>query len=138
MRLKLKRVAQYGNSVMGQLWKEDPVTGTEEMLCDTLENSQYMIPAGEYRVDVTYSPKFRRLLPILCSVPGRSGIRIHAGNTYKDSTGCILVGKACGAALVGSRGMEERVRSTLSSSERVTLSVENAVLREETLINNYY
>ena len=116
MKLKLKRVAQYGNSVMGQLWREDPVTGTEEMLCDTLENSQYMIPAGEYRVDVTYSPKFGRLLPILCSVPGRSGIRIHAGNSYKDSKGCILVGKANGAALVESRVMEERVTRALTNA----------------------
>ena len=28
----------------------------------------------------------------LCDVPGRAGIAIHAGNTYQDSTGCLLVG----------------------------------------------
>ena len=125
MRLKLRRVAQYGNSVMGELWKEDSVTGTGEMLCDTLENSQYLIPEGEYRVDVTHSPKFERLLPILCSVPGRSGIRIHAGNSYKDSKGCILVGKANGAGLVESRGTEERVTKTLAPIENCILKIEH-------------
>jgi hypothetical protein len=37
-------------------------------------------------------PKFRRILPELLSVVGRTAIRIHAGNSYKDSQGCILVG----------------------------------------------
>ena len=127
MRLKLRRVAQYGNSVMGELWKEDSVTGTDEKLCDTLENSQYLIPEGEYRVDVTHSPKFGRLLPILCSVPGRSGIRIHAGNSYKDSKGCILVGKANGAGLVESRGTEERVTKMLTPIENCILKIDTNI-----------
>ena len=60
-------------------------------VCDTLENADYLIPALIYEVGVTMSPKFKRLLPILRQVPGRSGIRIHRGTKPEHSNGCILI-----------------------------------------------
>jgi len=51
------------------------------------------IPRGSYRLHVNYSQHFQRLLPLLDSVPGYTGIRIHGGNTAADTAGCILVGK---------------------------------------------
>lgn len=51
------------------------------------------IPYGEYEVKVTYSPKFKRELPLLLNVPAFEGIRIHRGNSHKDSSGCILLGE---------------------------------------------
>ena len=51
------------------------------------------IPEGRYPVVVTYSPKFKKWLPQLLNVPQFSGIRIHAGNTAKDTEGCILPGE---------------------------------------------
>ena len=45
----------------------------------TIENDDYIIPCGTYPVRVTWSPKFKRMLPILLNVPGRSGIRVHRG-----------------------------------------------------------
>lgn len=51
------------------------------------------IPYGEYEVKVTYSPKFKRDLPILLDVPNFDGIRIHRGNSSADSSGCILTGE---------------------------------------------
>ena len=63
-------------------------------ICDTLENADYLIPALVYKVQVTQSPKFRRLLPCLVQVPGRSGIRVHRGTRPDHSKGCILVSAA--------------------------------------------
>ena len=51
------------------------------------------IPYGEYEIKVTYSPKFKRDLPLLLNVPCFEGIRIHRGNTNKDTSGCVLLGE---------------------------------------------
>ena len=88
--------------------KASPTGGGLEgaYFCDTLEptwrdykNGAYKIkgksaiPEGRYAVVISYSPKFKQWLPILLGVPKFEGIRIHAGNTAKDTEGCILVGQ---------------------------------------------
>lgn len=52
------------------------------------------IPTGRYRVEITYSQRFKRILPVLIGVPGFSGIRIHSGNWAKDTDGCLLPGRS--------------------------------------------
>lgn len=56
------------------------------------KNNYPCIPAGDYTVVMRFSAKFQQLMPTLLDVPGRRGILIHTGNTYKDTKGCILVG----------------------------------------------
>ena len=88
MLIKLIRNQPQGKALFGQLYVDG------EYFCDTLENTDYAIPTGFYRLRVTMSPRFRIYLPILDGVIGRSGIRIHAGNTIDHTEGCILVGEA--------------------------------------------
>ena len=99
MYYKLIRQPAQGKAVTGKLyWTSHYVNKrTGELverlhfLCDTLENLDYLVPALIYRIAVTQSPKFKRLLPILCQVPGRSGIRFHRGSRPEHSKGCILI-----------------------------------------------
>jgi hypothetical protein len=55
----------------------------------TLENADFLIPAGTYPVERTWSPKFKKFLPLI-SVPDREGIRIHRGSIPEHSHGCVL------------------------------------------------
>ena len=66
---KLYRVSHYTNKRTGVLVER------LRLICPTLENADKMVPALIYRVAVTNSPRFKRLLPVLCQVPNRSGIR---------------------------------------------------------------
>ena len=89
MLIRLLRHAPQGACIFGQLSVDDSA-----LVMDTLEHLDYAIPTGFYRLRMTYSPKFQEVLPVLDGVLSRTGIRIHAGNTIRDTTGCVLVGVA--------------------------------------------
>ena len=85
--IRLTRISRDGKAVRGIMRAE----GQEYA---TLENADYIIPVGTYEVRVTYSPRFKRMLPLVEQVPGRSGIRFHRGTRPEHSKGCILVSAA--------------------------------------------
>jgi len=107
MYYKLIREPADGKAVRGTIYQtEHRYSGSageyKEYLtpiCDTLENADHLVPALIYKVSVTRSPKFKRLLPVLEQVPGRTGIRIHRGTKPEHSRGCILVSPANEQAL---------------------------------------
>ena len=86
--LTLIRDVNGDKAVMGKLYFNGG------LVCYTLENATNAIPCGVYYVQNSKSPKFKRELPLICNsgVPSSRGIRMHRGNTAKDSQGCILVG----------------------------------------------
>lgn len=99
MYYKLIRMPAEGKAVRGRLFltshyfnnRTGESTEVLHPICDTLENADYLIPALIYKVSVTRSTKFQRLLPILEQVPGRTGIRFHRGTRPEHSKGCILI-----------------------------------------------
>ena len=86
--LILKRTGQKGKAVTGTL--VIPIDN-DKLLVATLENADFLIPAGTYPLKLTWSPKFKKQLPEICDVPERAGIRIHMGTIPEHSTGCVLV-----------------------------------------------
>lgn len=54
------------------------------------------IPAGRYRVQITWSNRFKREMIQLMDVPGFAGIRVHPGNWHTNTEGCILPGMKYG------------------------------------------
>lgn len=113
IRMSMKRV----DILLERQYKEDTFTAgimylNGDYFCDTLEdidrglkqefslaelkelkvNGKTAIPTGRYKVVLTHSPRFKEVLPLLEDVPAYEGIRIHSGNTHKDTEGCIIVG----------------------------------------------
>ena len=106
MKLELKRIALNEEYTIGKLY----VNG--EYFCDVLEDKvrdfnkdgdlldkgetkvygKTAIPYGTYTIILTYSNRFKKILPLIENVPGFEGIRIHPGNTAVDTHGCLLVG----------------------------------------------
>lgn len=117
MLLGLERHPPGLTGVVGELTIDGaPFTHTLERL-PTADSP--CIPAGLYRVVLTESDRAKRgllwcpgadrkppdyRLPLLLSVPGREGIRMHAANSAADLRGCIGVGSWHGGEfLTGSR-----------------------------------
>ena len=99
-------------------------------ICYTLENAAKAIPAGLYSIENSKSPKFGRELPLLLSdkVPSRRGVRIHAGNTYQDSTACVLVGMKRDDA-------KERIDESKDAEKMVTMLCRN--VRSIAIVERY-
>ena len=132
IKLRLERRYKGSKYTIGKLFIND------EYFCDTIEDidrglkssmsveyikkkkvyAETAIPTGTYKIEMTYSNKFKRILPLLVDVKGFSGIRIHRGNTEIDSSGCIIVG-------------ENKVKGKVINSTRYEIALVNKLLDED-------
>ena len=90
------------------------------------------IPAGIYQVTLNYSNKYKKTMPEILNVPHFLGIRLHSGNTTKDTEGCILLGvwdERKGGWVSNSRVNYNKVYALLKkafdSKEEITIQINN-------------
>jgi hypothetical protein len=86
------------------------------------------IPRGYYDVRITYSPKYKRMMPLVVDVPAFSGIRLHSLNKPEDSEGCIGFGKNDKVGWISdSKYWTDKIcrliETALNKGEKVTLIV---------------
>lgn len=90
--LRLVRVSEYDGATLGVLCIDDvPEFVTLEDAWRDNERQISCIPVGRYTIKPRVSPKFGNTWQVM-DVPERSHILFHAGNTHKDTHGCILLG----------------------------------------------
>jgi hypothetical protein len=139
MEILVKRLYKTSAYTIGKMYIDG------QYLCDTVEDcdrglkqsmtSQQIavkkvygktaIPAGRYKVTLTFSNKFKRVLPLVNDVIGFLGIRIHAGNTADDSLGCIIVGEnKIKGGVVNSKVTLERLMAKLIGQTNILLTIE--------------
>ena len=115
--ITLVRDIKANDAILGRLY----LNGA--FVCYTLENAVKAIPCGMYSVQNSKSPKFKRELPLVwnANVPAKRGIRIHVGNSAKDSSGCVLVGMGRDVHLLGGSKLKE----SASAEAMVTMLCRN-------------
>ena len=132
MNIIIKRIFKGPDYTIGRL----SIDG--KYFCDTLEDTvrapgvkipgKTAIPAGKYKIKLTESLRFKKLMPRLENVPGFTGVLIHSGNTAEDTRGCILVGRnRVKGKVLDSRETFARLFKLLFVSERGGEDLEIAI-----------
>lgn len=133
MEILVKRLYKKSEYTIGKMHIDgryfcDTVEDTDRGLTDEM-SEEYIkarkvygktaIPTGTYNVILSYSPKFKKTLPLIRDVKGFSGIRIHSGNTAEDSLGCILVGEnKIKGGVINSRATMLRLMEMMQKRDR--------------------
>lgn len=97
---------------------------SERQIASIKVKGKTAIPTGTYPIIVTYSPRFKKQMPLLCNTKNFEGVRIHSGNTANDTEGCILCGKN---TEVG------KVTSSRIWTEKVYELINNAIRKKESV-----
>ena len=139
MELKLKRDLKNNIFTLGKLFidgvlfcytveDKDRDINNDGDLDDAGEAKVYgetAIPKGTYKVILSVSNRFKKLMPEVLNVKGFEGIRIHAGNSAIDSHGCIIVGTVRTPNGVGlSRDCFIRLMKRLEGQKNINLIIE--------------
>lgn len=138
MKLQLRRLYRKPEYSIGKLY----IDGV--YFCDTIEDTDrglysYMnlgeiskiklmhetaIPYGKYKMRLSMSSRFRKVLPEIMNVPGFTGVRIHTGNTQNDSSGCLIVGKnTVKGKVTSSRVWMEKLMEKLKNQTNIEIEI---------------
>lgn len=90
------------------------------------------IPEGKYEIILENSGLFGPDTPTLRNVPGYQYIRVHAGNTDKNTKGCLILGYKLadnGVIAVGSTkpaviDFKGKVKQAIQSGKRVYITIQ--------------
>lgn len=138
MKLKLKRKFHKGGFTEGKLYINDgfecySVEDTDRHLenAGIKVDGQTAIPKGTYKLTISMSNRFKKFLIEVLNVPQFKGVRIHSGNSSKDTEGCIIVGSIndrddddwVGGSKVAYERLHSKVKKALSDGEEVTLEI---------------
>lgn len=138
MKIKLVRIALKDTYTIGKLYVDgvyfcDTIEDKDRGLDDSMTVSEILkrkikgqtaIPTGHYKIEITYSPKYKRMMPLILNVKGYSGIRIHSGNTAKDTEGCLIVGKNTKVGMVtDSRNTYQQLFGILQNQKDITIDI---------------
>tara|TARA_R110000868_G_scaffold136447_1_gene349407 strand:+ start:18320 stop:18775 length:456 start_codon:yes stop_codon:yes gene_type:complete len=90
------------------------------------------MPSGNYRVILSISNRFQRLMPEVLNVKGFAGIRIHGGNTHENTEGCILIAKN---RFIDKPSTFGKIRNWIQGSMEVQLikEIQKALNKNETI-----
>lgn len=112
MKLKINREHCKSNYTIGDLYINYEDGSGYNFYCNTMEDrvrdlnkdgdlndkgegkvfKETAIPYGTYYLELSFSTKYKKIMPRILNVKGFDGILIHPGNTAEDSWGCILIG----------------------------------------------
>ena len=126
MKLELKRIAYKETYTIGKLYIDGIYFADtlEDKVRDMKIKDKTAIPCGTYKVQITYSNRFKKMMPLLLNVPGFEGIRIHNGNSESDTSGCILVGQnKVKGKLVNSRVIYEMLMDKLNKEKDIEIII---------------
>lgn len=139
MELKLNRIFLGSSATIGELYAD------REHIADTLEDrvrpegekvyGKTAIPEGTYEMVLSYSPRFKKILPEILNVPNFTGIRIHCGNSSADSSGCILVGTWDGEKEDWVSDSKIAFNKLMSLLEEATNNKEKVTITVKSLLN---
>lgn len=130
-RLRLVRVSEHNGATLGVLCIDDvPEFVTLEDAWRANERRISCIPVGRYKVKPRNSPKFGLTWQVM-DVPERDHILFHAGNTHRDTHGCILLGMQYGrlgdeSAILASRSAFNRFKDLMAGTPEAELIVIDA------------
>jgi len=95
LKILIERLTMTSTTTTGEMYLNGCFFGftLEDVVRPFKIKHETAIDAGTYEVILTHSKRFKRVMPLLLNVPNFKGVRIHGGNTHKNTSGCPLVAK---------------------------------------------